>query len=140
MTAELRAQIIEEARTWIGTPYHHNARSKGVGVDCVQFIIAVYNACGLTFIGDADYSHDWHLHRSEERYLNGVARYGRKVDQPDPGDLALFKFGRCVSHGGLILPDGAGIIHSYLGNGVIISALANHRLAGRFHSFWSVIP
>lgn len=30
-----RLNVVQEARTWVGTPYHHQARLKGVGVDCI---------------------------------------------------------------------------------------------------------
>ncbi len=33
--------ILVEAREWINTPYHHQAKVKGVGVDCVGFIVGV---------------------------------------------------------------------------------------------------
>lgn len=33
-----RAAIVEEARTWLGTPFQHQARLKGVGVDCLGLI------------------------------------------------------------------------------------------------------
>lgn len=43
---DLDNRIVEEARLWLGTPWHHNARLRGVGVDCVQFAMAVLEACG----------------------------------------------------------------------------------------------
>lgn len=39
--------VIAEARTWIGTPYHHQQCAKGHGVDCAQLIAGVGNAIGL---------------------------------------------------------------------------------------------
>lgn len=33
--------IVEQARTWLGTPFVHQARNKGVGVDCGQLVIGV---------------------------------------------------------------------------------------------------
>ena len=42
-----RAQVVEVARTWIKTPYHHQARLKGVGVDCVGVPIGVCRELGL---------------------------------------------------------------------------------------------
>jgi hypothetical protein len=41
MDAAKRAQV-QEALTWLGIPYHHHARVKGVGVDCAQLLCAVY--------------------------------------------------------------------------------------------------
>lgn len=43
----LRGAIVEEARRWAGTPYHHQARLKGVGVDCAGLIIGVGAALGI---------------------------------------------------------------------------------------------
>lgn len=34
--SEQRAAVAQEALAWLGTPYHHHARIKGVGVDCAQ--------------------------------------------------------------------------------------------------------
>jgi cell wall-associated NlpC family hydrolase len=38
MTGE---EIVAVARGWIGTPFHHQGRLKGVGVDCVGLVIGV---------------------------------------------------------------------------------------------------
>ena len=43
-----RDSIVAEARTWIGTSFHHQGRLKGVGVDCAGLIIGVGNKLGLT--------------------------------------------------------------------------------------------
>ena len=44
---DLRQRIVEEARSWLGTPYHHQAMVKGAGVDCAMILVAVYRAVGL---------------------------------------------------------------------------------------------
>ena len=36
-----RAAVVAEAIAWLGTPYHHRARIKGVGVDCAQLALGV---------------------------------------------------------------------------------------------------
>jgi len=41
-------EVITEARTWIGTPFHHQGRIKGRGADCVGLIIGVAHALKLT--------------------------------------------------------------------------------------------
>ena len=35
------ASIVAEAREWIGTPYAHHRRAKGVGVDCFGLVVAI---------------------------------------------------------------------------------------------------
>lgn len=32
-----REQVVAEARTWLGTPFQHQGRIKGRGVDCIGF-------------------------------------------------------------------------------------------------------
>lgn len=135
-----REEILQEAHSWLRTPFHHHARVKGSGVDCAQFLLAVYDAVGLLREGDevGEYAWDWHLHRDEEKYLENMMRRTVKVETPMPGDIALFRFGRCVSHGAIVI-EWPMVIHAYVGRGVIISnAELDAELKGRLHSFWSV--
>ncbi len=37
-------RIVAEARTWIGTPYQHQASCRGVGADCLGLVRGVYYA------------------------------------------------------------------------------------------------
>jgi cell wall-associated NlpC family hydrolase len=43
-----RQQIIDEARTWLGTPFRHQGRLKGVGVDCGGLIVCVRKDLGIS--------------------------------------------------------------------------------------------
>lgn len=130
-------RICAEARSWIGTPYHHHGRVKGAGVDCAQILIAVFAACGVIDAFDPGaYAHDWHLHRGEEIYADWLDQYGDRITAPEPGDVALFRFGRTYSHGGIVVPDG--IIHAYIGRGVILSRLDEEPLSGRPVLYWRV--
>ena len=43
-----RNQVIETARSYVGTPFHHQARLRGVGVDCVGLVICVAVDLGLS--------------------------------------------------------------------------------------------
>jgi NlpC/P60 family putative phage cell wall peptidase len=118
MSAAQRAAVIAEAHTWLNTPYHHMGRIKGVGVDCATLLCEVYAAVGVTpHVDPGHYPNDWHLHRSDERYLGWLRKYGREVAEPQPGDVIVWRFGRCFSHGAILCDNGQ-IIHSYLGEGV----------------------
>src|SRR3954454_10152249 len=59
----LRAAVVTEAETWIGTPFHHAARVKGAGVDCLMLLAEVYERAGITAgrINPPFYVPDWHL-------------------------------------------------------------------------------
>jgi cell wall-associated NlpC family hydrolase len=148
--------VVAEARTWIGTKYHHMARVKGAGTDCLMLLAEVYEACGIIPHLDVPfYPADWNLHRNAELYLAGVMQHAREYyrscglrdtadgkstcwcwnDTPDggdiscaargrlkavpePGDVALFKFGRCYAHGAIIT-EWPRLIHAWVGVGVL---------------------
>lgn len=42
-----RTNIVDTAREWLDTPFHHQARLKGIGVDCVGLVICVSKELGL---------------------------------------------------------------------------------------------
>jgi cell wall-associated NlpC family hydrolase len=135
---EQRARVVAEAKSWLRTPYHHRGRIKGAGVDCGMLLIEVFAAAGV--IEDFDpgyYPHDWHLHRSEERYLGWVERHAHRVDVPLPGDVLLFKFGRCISHGAIVV-EWPTVIHAYLRQGCRLARADQAPLDGRLDSVWSV--
>jgi cell wall-associated NlpC family hydrolase len=130
--------VIDEALTWLRTPYHHEARVKGAGVDCGQFPAAVFEACGLIpKIEIAPYTYDWHMHRADDRYLGLVRAFFAPVESPAPADLALFKYGRAVAHGSIVIAWPL-LVHAYLNAGAVVldDGLANRDLAGRFAGFY----
>lgn len=128
--------ILREAATWIGTPFHHRGLVKGVGVDCGHFIIGVHSAVGLypKWTPD-DYPPDWHLHRGEEMFISYLERNYDRVDEPQPGDVVMFKFGRCASHGAIVVK-WPKVVHSYIRTGVVYANAKEGELRGRVHSFW----
>lgn len=97
--------IVAEARTWVGTPYHHMGDVKGVGVDCGMLLLRIFSDLGiLTGVDPRPYTRDWHMHRSEEVYLGYVMGVADELSQDEvvPGDIALFRVGRCYSHGAVV--------------------------------------
>lgn len=133
------SDVLEIARSWLGTPYHHAARLKGVGVDCLMLICEVYESAGLVpHIVPEAYPMDWHLNRDEERYMAGLERYCERVDAPQPGDVVLYRFGRAASHAGIVSDWPREIIHAYRGQGVVLAHGEGGELAGRLDSFWRV--
>ena len=57
----------------------------------------------------------WHLHRSEEVYLAGLEQYATELPEgaePQPGDIALWKFGRAYSHAAIVI-NSREIIHAH---------------------------
>lgn len=116
---EQRALVVSTAHSFIGTPYHTGGRVKGTngGVDCLTVLAEVFTASGLVpRIEIPYYPPDWHLHKSVEKYLNGLLQYAHEIEgPPKPGDIALWKFGRCFSHGAIVIrwPQ---VMHAYVGS------------------------
>lgn len=136
-----REEIVEEALSWVHTPYLHQGFVKGRqgGVDCAMINMGVYRDFAGIVPAEYDprpYPMQWHLHRSEEKYLRWFEVHGRKVDSPLPGDLVLFRFGRTVSHSGIVVgPDT--MVHAYRDAGqVIVDSISS--LSNRIDSYWSV--
>lgn len=139
MSADARARVVQEARAWLGTPYHHAARVKGAGVDCGQLVAAAFEAAGVVSpLAIAPYPSDWNLHRGAELYLDVVLQHAREIEgPPSPGDIAVWQFGRAFSHGAIVV-EWPVIIHAYFGLGVVQEdALANQNLAARPVRFFS---
>jgi hypothetical protein len=122
---EERDAVVREARSWIGTAFHHRGRVKAKrdpsgaivdkgGVDCAQSISLIYRAscpARVTEIAAAeiDYAFQWNLSKAgaaEERYLNAVRAHAREVEMASvgPGDLALFRWGLAWAHGAIVMP------------------------------------
>lgn len=133
-----REAVVAAARSWLGTPYVHQADVKGHGADCAMLLVRVYADLGL-IPADYDprpYADRWYLHRDEELYLEGVCKFCRQVEQPQPGDVVLFKFGRTASHAGILVADDL-MVHAFFETRRV--ELAEVRSLGdRFHSYWSV--
>ncbi len=152
-----RASVLAEAETWLGTPYHHMGRLKGVGCDCLTLLAEVYRNAGI--VGPIEipyYPPDWHLHRSAERYMNGLLGHAREFwpegncadpggcewpggctnpcriapQAPRPGDVALFRFGRCFAHGAIVT-EWPRLIHAWHAGGVMRGDATQPLLAGR---------
>jgi NlpC/P60 family putative phage cell wall peptidase len=136
---ERRSAIVAEARTWIGTPFHHQGRVKGAGVDCLMLLAEVFERAGAAqHVDPPFYVPDWHMHRDAERYLEGLLGYAREIEaRPQPGDIALFRFGRTFSHGAIVT-DWPRLIHAYWQIGVVWGDVTLYPLAGRPARFFSV--
>lgn len=119
---QVRAAIVADALTWLGTPYRHLGDVKGQGVDCAMLLVRLLAAQQLIpqDLDPRPYSPQWHLHRGEERYLQWLQQLGTPTDDPQPGDIAVWRYGRTYSHGAL-----------YIGGGQVVHALAQARMVLR---------
>jgi cell wall-associated NlpC family hydrolase len=153
--AEQRAAVVAEARSWLGTPYHHEADVRGAGIDCAMLIVRVFVDIGLVPAFDPrPYPQHWYLHRSEERYLGFIFDRAREVEVPEPGDVVMWRVGRCFSHGGIVTawpPSGSGVgqmvVHAYAKARRVIESdvslpglFTSEKHPRRFFSYWRTSP
>lgn len=143
--AEERMLVVAEARRWIGTPYHNCADIRSVGVDCGMLIVRVFVDTGLCAPFDPrPYQPDWHLHRGQERYLGFVFDRCAEVETALPGDVIVFRYGRCYSHGGIVTKaNPLTIVHAFWPAQIVMEEelsqnvqLADEKRAKRAFSYW----
>jgi cell wall-associated NlpC family hydrolase len=137
-----RATVVIAARSWIGTPYHHAADVQGHGVDCAMILVRVF--CDLGVVERFDprpYTRDWFLHRDEERYTSRLLTYAHEVGEALPGDIMLFKIGRCYAHGAIVVnAEPLTIVHAFAPARCVVEEVVrqNHDLDEKPRKLFSV--
>lgn len=135
---DLRLRVIQEAFTWINTPYIPHAKTKGKGTDCAMLMVAIYEKINA-LNGDEivpDYSPDWSLHQNQELYLAKMMKYGIPTTTPKPGDVVMFRLGNAISHAGIFICWPL-IIHAMNERGVILDDFTNGRMKDRASMFFT---
>ena len=126
---EVGALVVASARSWLGTPYRHQASVRGVGADCLGLVRGVWReVAGEEPEVLPAYSADWAEVGGRETLLEAAGRWMRPVavDQMRAGDVLLFRMspGAAVKHCA-ILSDVGGpeprMIHAYWGRAVVES-------------------
>jgi cell wall-associated NlpC family hydrolase len=106
-------RVVTEARSWEGTPFRHQGRRRGVGVDCAGVVIGVARALCLPHEDWRGYARIPDGHRLEQILERNLVPCGRDLAV---GRVALFRFSELPQHVGIITahPGGGwGLIHSY---------------------------
>ena len=71
--------------------------------------------------------------------MGWVKQYATEVGRsPLPGDVILYQWGRCMSHGAIVV-EWPLLIHAYIRQGVVLADGVKEPLAGRqqaVFSFW----
>jgi len=160
-----RQAVVAEAKTWLGTHFHHEANVKGAGVDCVHMPASSYNVALGVDIHVPVYSAQWHLHQTgpkgeyEELYLVNLKKEGfveisdgqedfepfdpdNWVDaKKDVGDLVVVQLARTYAHAAIIVnwPYVIQAESSPMGRGEVVEATveANWFFTARPMKFYS---
>jgi len=109
-----RAAVVQCARSYLLTPWHHQGRVKGPkgGIDCAGLIICVAKELGIADVDFANYSAhaDGTLKFVCARYMQSIP-----ANHAQPGDVLVFAFEVEPHHLGIVAEyDGQPtVIHSY---------------------------
>ena len=108
-----REQVVQCARSWIGTRWQHQAHLKGVACDCAGLVIEVGREVFGILADVPAYGHTPHantMRRICDRYLVRVS-----IASMAPGDVLLMSWADEPHHMAIvsIAENELGIIHSY---------------------------
>jgi cell wall-associated NlpC family hydrolase len=133
-----RADVAAEARRWLGTPFAHQARTRGLGTDCGGLVGGVAVALGIV---PADW---WQVHFDPR--FGGYARqpahgtlqrvlesFMATTDDPQCGDVVLMTFGSEPQHVGVLADyrwGGMSLVHALEAAGKVIE----HRMSSLWRS------
>ena len=132
-------KVVEKAREYVGTPFHHQGRQKGVGIDCIGLIVCVAKELGIKSRTDpnaqdvVDYGRVpdgkllfWHLNE----HLLPVEQAAMQ-----PGDIVCVAFDKHPQHVGIVgdyRHGGLSIIHAASKHGEVVETRLMFTAAMRF--------
>jgi NlpC/P60 family putative phage cell wall peptidase len=92
-----RTNIVAIARSWLGTPYHHQASVRGVGCDCIGLVRGIWRELyGREAEPLPAYTRDWAEAHGRETLLEAARRHLVEVPRLEarPGDVLVFRWRR----------------------------------------------
>ena len=104
--------VVRQARTWLNTPYHHQGRLKGVGVDCAGLAIRVARDLHIEVKDVIGYGRS---PRGDSLLAHIRSQCVERSGDPLIGMLAVMRFEREAQHVAFIVPhaSGLGMVHAY---------------------------
>ena len=119
-----RDEVITEARTWLGTPWRHQACAKGAGVDCLHFIAGVARELGSADAERFFATPEWHSygrHPDPAMMFAGCDALLDRISISDalPADILVLTCGRHPMHFGLLTAADM-MVHAWLGAGRVL--------------------
>ncbi len=119
-----RSEILTAARAWMDTPFRHQGRCRGVGVDCIGLIVGVARDLGVDTRDRTDYPRQPDG-SSLEAALDGQLRR-LAPGTMGPGDVLLLRIRRMPQHVGFLAEHGT-IIHAHSAAGRVVEMRLNER-------------
>ena len=107
---------ISAARKCLGTPFHHQGRTPGAGLDCIGLLVVAFRAAGINVRDRIDYGR-----RPDGRSLLAEldAHGFTPANEISAGNVLLFRYDRQPQHAALATgPDS--MIHAFAPAGAVV--------------------
>jgi NlpC/P60 family putative phage cell wall peptidase len=142
------SEVVAEAREWLGTRWHHQAATKGVGTDCMGLVRGVsarlglmpadimQSAAALPFAGYGRAPFAGQLELACATFFSPVS-----AAQAKPGDMVLIAFDVAPHHVGILGDYPAGgfsLIHAYMPTRKVIESRLDALWLSRVVSYWRI--
>ncbi len=122
----MKDDIVKEARRWLGTPYRHQASTRGAGCDCLGLLRGVWRKVSGPEPKVPPYTPDWDEVAKDDTLLRAARQYLIEipVSEVRSGDVILFRMRHdaVAKHLG-ICTGRESFIHAYSGHGVVENQL-----------------
>lgn len=129
------ANIIAEAKTWVGVPFKHQGRSR-LGVDCAGMLVELLRAAGTL---PASYSEPRNYGRGPSPELGEIVqRYCVRTDQAAPATLILIRWPRESVPSHVALCTGRNLIHCYERAGRVVEHIYGEPWLRMTDSVWKL--
>lgn len=104
-----RAQVVAQAREWIGTPFRHQGHTRGLGCDCAGIVRGVMIELGLMpadphtwpgadeFVGYQRQPNGGALIKAARMFMREIGRA-----EMQPGDVIVIDWGMGPQHFGIL--------------------------------------
>jgi len=132
-----RDDVIAEAPTWLGTPFHEGAHLRGIGCDCIGLVGGVAVGAGLApaDFWETDFA-PWHGYSQTAHEGSLIAGLDAFLDRIDPhdaraGDVIVIRWAGEPQHLAILVPyahGGLAMVHAL--NAPAIQRVTEHRLGG----------
>lgn len=102
MTVHAALDVVREARKWLGTPYAHQHRELGIGVDCAGVLIGTARGLGIV---SPEFDVNGYASRPDgDRLLDACDLWMERVPMSSmrPGHALVLRFGEEPQHIGIV--------------------------------------
>ena len=132
-----RSDFVLTAYLFIGTPFHHQGRLPGVGLDCAGVVVCALNRCGYSVADMQGYG------RIPSQGIFGAAVESQcdRIQQSEvrPGDLMMFAFRDEPQHIAIVSAvNPTMLIHAYSDVGKVVENGLDATWQGRLRGCYSL--